>query len=126
MKGYISYPRTDNTVYPKTINLKNILIEIGKVNEFNDHITQILKQKEIKPSRGKKETTDHPPIYPAAAVAKTKLSTHEWKIYELICRRFMATLAEEAKTENLVVEIMMKDEPFLARGQIYIHKGWKE
>ncbi|MFH1240578.1 MAG: DNA topoisomerase I [Candidatus Diapherotrites archaeon] len=126
MKGYISYPRTDNTVYPKTLNLKNTLNEIGKVSEFNEHVTQILKQKEITASRGKKETTDHPPIYPVTAVAKTKLSAQEWKIYELVCRRFMATLADDAETENLVVEIMMKDEPFLAHGQIYIHKGWKE
>ena len=126
IKGFISYPRTDNTVYPKTINLKKILSEIGKVPEFNEHVSKILAQKEITPSRGKKATKDHPPIYPVAVVPKAKLSQYEWKIYELVCRRFMATLSEDAKTENLVVEIHMKDEPFIARGQIYLKKGWKE
>lgn len=126
IKGFISYPRTDNTVYPKTINLKNILKEIGKVSEFSKDVSKILAQKEITPSRGAKETKDHPPIYPVAAVEKGKLSAYEWKIYELVCRRFMATLSEDAKTENLTVEIHMKDEPFIARGQIYLKKGWKE
>jgi DNA topoisomerase I (EC 5.99.1.2) len=29
--GYISYPRTDNTVYPKGLNLKNMVEKLGEI-----------------------------------------------------------------------------------------------
>ncbi|MBI4053578.1 MAG: DNA topoisomerase I [Candidatus Diapherotrites archaeon] len=124
--GFISYPRTDNTVYPKNLDLRQILQALREVSEFHSMAEQLLAKKEPVPSRGPKETTDHPPIHPVSACQREKISADEWKVYELVCRHFFATLAEDAQTENLSVEILMKDEPFVARGQVFIKKGWKE
>ena len=126
MQGYLSYPRTDNNVYSPTLDLKNILNELNKIPEFAPLVQKLLSKDELKPSRGKKSTKDHPPIHPVSAAPKAKLSGSEWKIYELVCRRFMATLADDALTENLTVEIDMNKEIFVAHGQIFIKKGWKE
>ncbi|MFH1544621.1 MAG: DNA topoisomerase I [archaeon] len=123
-QGFCSYPRTDNSVYSPNLNLIEILNELLKVNEFTPLIQEILSQKKITPSRGK-ETKDHPPIHPTSAANKTRLNERQWKIYELICRRFMATLAEEAVTENLSVEIDLNKEIFVANGQIILKEGWK-
>ena len=123
--GYTSYPRTDNTVYPKTLDLKEILEELARSDDFREMAEKVLAQKNIAASAGK-ETKDHPPIHPVGLAKKELLSQQHWKIYELICRRFLATLFDDAVTENLVVEIALNNQPFIARGQRFIKKGWKE
>jgi len=122
--GFISYPRTDNSVYPKTLDLRAVLKELGKVAGLENLASQLLEKKSLNPSFGKL-AKDHPPIHPVSAVPKEKLDALHWKIYELVCRRFMATLAEDAKTENISVEISLNKEPFVATGQTYLEKGWK-
>jgi len=122
--GIISYPRTDNSVYPKTLDLRATLKELGKIPVFQELANSLLSLPKLLPSAGK-EAKDHPPIHPVTAVQKGKLDPHHWKIYELVCRRFMATLAQDAITENLVVEIDLNKEPFAATGQTYLERGWK-
>jgi len=123
-RGFTSYPRTDNSTYPPSLNLKEILNKIASVKEIMDDVQKVLKQKEIIPSAGK-ETKDHPPIYPVAAVQKEALSPEEWRIYELICRRFLATLSEDAKTENTSVLLDAEGEGYIAKGQVILFAGWK-
>ncbi|MEM1576230.1 MAG: DNA topoisomerase I [Archaeoglobaceae archaeon] len=125
INGYISYPRTDNTVYPASLNL----LEIAKAflnSDFAKEAKIVLSQKEIVPSRGKKETTDHPPIYPTAVAKRNELSANEWKIYELIVRRFLATLAENAIWEIRSVELDSNGVRFVAGGRELIKPGWRE
>lgn len=122
--GFISYPRTDNSVYPKTLDLRATLKELSKIQEFRPLAEKLLAKKGLEPSAGKL-AKDHPPIHPVTAVQKEKLDGLHWKVYELVCRRFMATLAEDALTENLKVEIDLNKEPFVATGQTYLEKGWK-
>ncbi|MBN1941537.1 MAG: DNA topoisomerase I [Candidatus Diapherotrites archaeon] len=123
--GYISYPRTDNSVYPPTLILKDVLVELSKVAEFELPVRKLLALKALVPSRGK-EAKDHPPIHPVSAAPKAKLDPRSWKIYVLVCRHFFATLAEDAETENLSVEIDLNTQPFVARGQVFTKLGWKE
>lgn len=123
-KGFTSYPRTDNCTYPASLNLKEILNKLAGIKALIDDVAIILAQKEIVPSAGK-ETKDHPPIYPVTAVQKEALSSDEWRIYELIVRRFLATLAEDAKTENTSVLLDAEGEPYVAKGQVILHSGWK-
>jgi len=123
-KGFTSYPRTDNKAYPKNLELLPIVKKLAGVSELVDDVKKVLSQDKIVPSKGK-ETKDHPPIYPVAAVPKSRLSVDEWKVYELICRRFLATLYIDAKTENVSVLMEGKEEEFIARGQVILEPGWK-
>jgi len=125
MSGYTSYPRTDNQTFPSTIDLTEILLELKKVPDFSPAVDKILSFKALNPSRGK-QTKDHPPIHPVAFAVREKLGSEKWRIYELICRRFLAILAEDALTENITAEISLAREPFIARGQRILKQGWKE
>ncbi len=123
MNGYISYPRTDNTVYPRSIDLRSI------VNQFID--SEFRREAEIalsdmNPSRGKKESKDHPPIYPVNVAKREELKKDEWKIYELIVRRFLATLAPNAIWVTRAVEIVVNGEKFRAIGKKIVKRGWRE
>jgi DNA topoisomerase-1 len=124
--GWISYPRTDNTVYPRTLSLKYILETLKKSDEFKKEAEEILAQDKIIPSKGKTQTTDHPPIYPVRAAKKNKLNSQEWKIYELIVRRFLATLAPPALEETAKVDLEINKEPFKADGLKILKPGWQK
>lgn len=125
MQGFCSYPRTDNTVYPPNLDLKEILNELLKCRELSALAEKILSFGKLSPSRGKTFSTDHPPIHPVQAAQKNKLPERHWKIYELIARRFLATLAEDCCTQNISAEILIETEPFIARGQLILEQGWK-
>ena len=124
-QGYISYPRTDNTKYPPTLNLRELVQETGKTKEFSVLAQKLLAKKELIPSEGK-ESKDHPPIHPVSAGDKGKLGDRSFKIYELIVRRFYATLSDNAETENLSVEFDLEKELFVSNGQRILKLGWKE
>ncbi|MCQ6962383.1 DNA topoisomerase I [Methanolobus chelungpuianus] len=124
MNGFISYPRTDNTVYPESIDLR-AQIEIFAKGPFKEYAEKLLAKKELVPTRGKKETTDHPPIYPASLAKKSELSEQEWKVYELVVRRFFATFAEPAEWETIKARFDISGEEFKANGARLVVPGWR-
>ncbi|UWG47291.1 Topoisomerase IA [Halanaeroarchaeum sp. HSR-CO] len=102
--GYITYPRTDNTVYPDDLDPEELLETFAGTGEFGEDATSLLQSESLSPTRGDNETTDHPPIHPTPDLPdKGDLSGDEWRVYELVVRRFFATLAEPAVWEHLRV-----------------------
>jgi DNA topoisomerase-1 len=123
MNGIISYPRTDNTVYPRSLNIKWILKKLTN-SQFSKEANEVLNNGRPSPTRGKKMTTDHPPIHPVG-VPNTKLNSDQQKIYELVCRRFLATLAKDAISESVSVSIDISGEEFHSSGYRVIEPNWK-
>lgn len=123
--GYISYPRTENTEYPKSLNLRSVLEKL-KESDFKAEAMEILKQESIYPSRGKRRTTDHPPIYPTAGVTSDKIKGDKWKLYELIVRRFLSTLAPNSEAEITKCSVDVDGEQFDGEGYVLKKLGWKK
>ena len=123
--GFISYPRTDNTVYPRSLSLKFILERLRE-SEFKKEAEEILSQEKIRPSRGRTQTTDHPPVHPVAPATKKKLKGDRWALYELITRRFLATVAPSARAENTDCQLMVEGERFEVKGYKIIFPGWRK
>jgi DNA topoisomerase-1 len=124
MEGLISYPRTDNTVYPKSLNISTILQKLKKTS-FKDDVIFVESHKRQYPTRGKKKTTDHPPIHPVS-IPDNELYGQKKKIYELIVRRFLATLSKDAISENITISIDIKSEIFKTKGYNLIEPNWKK
>ena len=124
MAGLTSYPRTDNTVYPPSLNIKGILQKL-KNSPFSKEANEVITNGRSHPTRGKKKTTDHPPIHPVGSSSGKKLTTEQQKIYELICRRFLATLAKDAISETVDVSLDISDEPFKTSGYRIIEANWR-
>ena len=122
--GYISYPRTDNTVYPRSLDLGEILKELKMVEGVGVHAQNLLSVSKLSPTRGKKETTDHPPIYPTGYASKGALRDDRWKIYQLVVRRFLATLSAPAKTLRTTLHFECGGEPLVAGGTVVTEEGW--
>ena len=122
--GFISYPRTDNTVYPESLDLR-AQIEIFRTGAFKQYALKLLEKEELVPTKGKKETTDHPPIFPASLAKKSEMNEQEWKLYELVVRRFFATFADPAKWETIRSKFDINGEDFKANGARLIVPGWR-
>ncbi|MBM3705917.1 MAG: DNA topoisomerase I [Actinobacteria bacterium] len=124
INGYISYPRTDNTVYPGSIDLRQISKMLANVAILNQASSDVTGQERIVSTRGKKHTTDHPPIYPTSPAERSALSEDEWKLYELVCRRFLCTLLPAADVRSITSNIDIGGEVFIASGSNIIKHGW--
>jgi DNA topoisomerase-1 len=122
--GYTTYPRTDNTVYPEDLDPEELLDDFVDT-EFGDDAARLLDLDEIEPTEGDEETTDHPPIHPTGELpSKGELSDDEWEIYELIVRRFFATVAEPATWEHLRVVALAGGEKLKANGKRLLEEGY--
>ena len=125
LDGLISYPRTDNTVYPPSLDLKGSLHQLSSHRPVAAVAARLAAQERLTPTRGKRRTTDHPPIYPVG-VPRGELSGDAAKVYDLVVRRFLATLLPAAVIEGQRLDVGIGGEPFLARGSRVASPGFLE
>jgi len=124
MGGYISYPRVDNTVYPSSLNLRKVLQRLKKFKKISDLAEELLIKKRLIPTKGSKISSDHPPIYPTRVPDKKVISSDQMRIFELVSRRFISTLANKAIILSVNVKIEISKEIFLANGLQIVDEGW--
>jgi DNA topoisomerase-1 len=122
MDGYISYPRTDNTVYPSSLPVKELIASLTKLSDFE--AARPLLDGKLQPTRGRKETTDHPPIYPTQAVYPGGLDGPKRRVYELVVRRFLATFSTPMITESTRADIEAGSETYFVRGSVVVDPGY--
>ena len=125
MSGLISYPRVDNTVYPETLDLSEVVTMLKGVPQYANYCDELLAAQPLKATRGKQETTDHPPIYPTGVGDPDKLRPEEWKLYNLIARRFLATLSEQPVIEGTKVTLDAGGQTFAASGDVLVKPGYR-
>jgi DNA topoisomerase I len=122
-QGLISYPRTDNTVYPRGLGLRN-LVERFKESPFKEAAEFVLDQPTFRATRGRTETTDHPPIYPTGVTDPKKLRPDHARVYELVVRRFLATLAPDSISRSRAAAVEIRGERFEGKGHELVDPGW--
>ena len=124
--GYITYPRTDNTVYPDDLDPEALLEEFVGHHPFGEDAEGLLDG-EVEPTAGDEETTDHPPVHPTGEVPpRAELSDDEWTVYELVVRRFFATVADPAEWAHLKVVTDADGRLLKANGKRLLEPGYHE
>ena len=125
MRGFISYPRTDNTTYPKSLDIGEHLTMLSG-GMFAADTAYVREHLRAVPTRGKKQTTDHPPIYPTGAATPEDIpDVVTWKLYEFVVRRFFATLCTDAEWETMKVNLSAAAEPYTITGGRLVKPGWR-
>ena len=125
--GYITYPRTDNTVYPDDLDPEALLSTFTDHYLFADDADSLLDAEAIEPTEGDEETTDHPPIHPTGEIPdRDDLSDDEWEVYELVVRHFFATVADAAEWEHLKVVADANGCLLKANGKRLVDPGYHE
>lgn len=121
--GYISYPRTETNIFPKSLNLTPLVEHQQQDGRFSQFVGELL-QNGLHPRNGKKTDEAHPPIHPLKSGAG--LSGEGARLFEFIARRFLATLSRDAKGFETVCRITINDEIFQAKGLVVTDKGYLE
>lgn len=124
-EGYITYPRTDNTVYADDMDTDSILESLSGIKQLHDDADSILSQDTLSPTEGDDETTDHPPIHPTTTTpSQNAVSDDEWEIYELVARRFLATFAAAATWERERIDITVDEHRHKTSGKKLVDPGY--
>lgn len=110
--GLISYPRTETTIYPPTIDVNRIAKSFSQHSEYGSYVRiHLISRMPILPRQGNEDDKAHPPIHPVKPASRNfivkKFGIKAWKLYDLIVRHFLATLSRESVIENqrIVVDI---------------------
>ena len=123
MNGYISYPRTDNTVYPPSLDLNGILKTIRN-SPFRKDVEWVIANRRAVPTRGKKSSTDHPPIHPTGPATREAIGDDAFRIYELVLRRFLATLSPDAQWKTMKILFSAGGEEYTTTGGQLLEPGY--
>jgi len=121
--AYISYPRTSSNILPESLNYREMITSISKQKQYEKLSKELLSKKILKPNNGKKTDPAHPALYPTGEIP-SKLNEKEKKIYDLIVKRTLASFADKAKRETVIINTNIKEEPFSAKGSRTLEKGW--
>ncbi len=123
LRALISYPRTSSQKLPASINYQKILSGLSGLGQYRALASSLLSKQNLVPNEGRMTDPAHPAIYPTG-VQPGRLSGLEFKIYDLVVRRFLATFGEPAVAQITEVDIDVGGYKFLAAGRTSLYDGW--
>ncbi|CAD7932982.1 unnamed protein product [Amoebophrya sp. A120] len=129
--GYISYPRTESTKYADSYNVLEVLEEQSRAPGWGKTVEVFLKKKNWNvptPSHGH-DAGDHPPITPCGPLARRDdmKKGNQWKLYEYVCRHFVASVMDDAYYTEFTVEAQIgnnSSDIFTSTFQTFHDKGF--
>ncbi|TNJ30689.1 DNA topoisomerase III [Giardia muris] len=109
ISGFISYPRTESTVYPESFDLKSVVKSISKGSnqKLVEHSKLLLTQGLITGRKGT-DCGDHPPITPTDLIPGPQGNT---PLYSLIAKHFLATISPDAVYSKMSIEMVHDEIP---------------
>jgi len=126
LDALISYPRTNSERLPPSLNLLEILNNLGKMKDYSSMVSRVLQAGHLNPVQGQKSDPAHPAIHPTGSKATRRLTPSEKKIYDLIVRRFLALFGEAAVKEHLRADIRHDEHLLHLRGLRVLKPGWMD
>ncbi|NUN93505.1 MAG: DNA topoisomerase III [Verrucomicrobiae bacterium] len=133
----ITYPRTDSRALPENhlgvvrqtlTNLKDGAAE-GGANPYAPFAGRILEQGWVRPNKrifNDAKVSDHFAIIPTHECLRHHLVDLEAKVFDMICRRFLAVFYPAAAFEVTTRITTVEGEPFKTEGKILKEPGWLE
>lgn len=135
--GYISYPRTESTVYPSGYNLREIVCALkestsAKISQCAQNLlpsskgSSNIKERYTNPRKGA-DQGDHPPVMPTGLIPHG-LSGDELSLYNLVTKHFLATVSPDAVYSHSLLTLQSVDLPsetFLLSVTDVLDQGWK-
>ncbi|KAK9679112.1 hypothetical protein K7432_016409, partial [Basidiobolus ranarum] len=123
IQGYISYPRTETSKYPKNFDLKAVLKTQVEHSLWGQDVKMLLKDGFTTPEGGH-DAGDHPPITPMSMATEYELSGDSWRLYDYITRYFIGTLLPNMKYLKTSVTFEIGQEKFSCSGKRVLTPGF--
>ncbi|MDK2383867.1 MAG: DNA topoisomerase, partial [Candidatus Korarchaeota archaeon] len=125
--GLISYIGTESQKYPKNWTKEDFvrMVElIGSYSPLEEDASFVLRNMRDRPVEGKKNDPAHPTIHVVGSPEEEFQSRNHRRVYEIIARRNLATLAPDALIKRVNVEIPVEEYRFKASGAALLEEGW--
>jgi DNA topoisomerase III len=123
-RGFISYPRTETDQFPKEFDFRLLIEKQAQGNPWGPYAQQLLAESFRTPRAGRHSDQAHPPIHPVNFAALDSLNPQEKKVYEFVCRRFLACCSEDAKGRATDIEIQWGSEYFHTHGLLVLERNY--
>src|SRR5690606_22044491 len=129
----LTYPRTDSRYLPQDYvgavpQTMRVLAdsESGAARSVRPYAAQVVQKDWVKPNRrifDDKKISDHFAIIPTLQVPR-ELSDAEFKIYELVARRFLAVFFPAAEFRVTTRITQVSGHHFKTEGKVLVNPGW--
>lgn len=128
-KKMITYPRTNSKALPENyISTVKKTLENLMGSPYEPFAKKIKKEGWVVPNKrifNDAKVSDHFAIIPTAEGYK-ELEDIERKVFDMICKRFLAVFYPSATFEVTTRITTVEGEPFKTEGKILVEQGWKE
>lgn len=124
LDALISYPRTSSQKIPPQINCREILSSLQRSREYAALAAELLEKRDLKPNEGNRDDPAHPAVYPTGNLPEKSLDPSQWRIFDLIVKRFMAVFGSPAVKEGMKITIKVGEHAFYLHGRRIIDEGW--
>lgn len=129
LMGYLSYPRTESSAYPKSFDIPGTLRQQSSDPRWGSYVARLLIQGHNK-SRGGVDMGDHPPITPCRAAGPNELSGDMARVYDFVVRHFIASVSNDAiwksSRVDFAVATLEEKGTFTLRGKQIVDPGFLE
>ena len=123
----ISYPRTDSDRYRSDFNHIPYLHKFASHSQYGKYTSDLFREKRFKPTNGRIDAGDHPPITPIESVELTSLKFEteiQKKVYDLITRHYLALFGKNAEESKAILKLLIRSEPFTSQRVTLIFDGF--
>lgn len=122
----LTYPRTDARALPEDYvgTVKDVIRALP--DNYAPFANEIVKQEWVKPNKrifNNAKISDHFAIIPTGTLPKS-LSEAEYKIYDLVTRRFLAVFYPAAEYRVTTRITRVEGEAFKTEGKVLVNAGW--
>ena len=123
----ITYPRTDSDIYKSNYDHTDLIQKFTQHTKYGEYASSLVKKNQFKPTKGKKDAGDHPPITPLQSLElksnklKNKLQV---KVYDLLARHYLALFGDNAVESKVYLKLLVKEELFDSSLVSLISKGF--
>ncbi len=94
-----------------------------RAERYEGDVSVLIAEKRFKPRQGKKDDPAHPAIHPTGNKPE-RLKTEGLNVYDLIVRRFLASLGKPSVRARSTVDIDVNGHTFYLKGDHTIEPGW--
>lgn len=128
----VTYPRTDSRYISDDMvpRLKTVVSKLQATEQYRDYAAYVMGLEKLPITKrivDNSKISDHHAIIPTEARANVaSLSESEFKVYDLIARRFLQVFYPYYVYSTTKIVTVCEDEPFVTRGTTVISKGWTE
>jgi DNA topoisomerase III len=125
----ITYPRTRSQFLPRdqVPRLKPIAGSLAAVAAYRPHAEYVTSLDVLPLGRvvNDAKVDDHHAIIPTGDLPRGELSNDDRRIYDLVCRRFLAVFHPDARFEDTEVVTEAGGARFRTRGKRLLEAGWR-